>query len=1030
MSEHENGGPVGLPRKQDPYGAGADAEGRPRAKTNGYGECDRTRVHSVARGGGVDAWTIIDLLMKRWYWLLLGTAIGGVGFCALGWYLVKPKFTATAQILRQETPGKSDFFKTTPISAETFAGLIRSPEILQQVGDKLSPPVPPYLLNKWIKIDPEPDSDLVKISASARTPDYAVNLVNLYSSNAVWYLTEDDARKAAVIADDYLKKQLVKMDAQITEIEDRFRKMPVSGLRTNGLSRERLDQMSSEAAVSARRSVAGFGAVAQRLQTATQELNDLLSKFTEEHPSVMAKKQYIEELKKQMETASTNGITADFSLPLAATGRSDGNNPDIDIIFIKLRSLEDAKVDLQKRMEEAQLLALNKPASVRVFAPAEIKTLKGNLRRVKLGLAGIFGAMLGFLGSMGLVMLLEFLDNRLKTPEDIARVTRLPVLTTLGDLRLMKPEDRTQWAFRAWTMLQGRLSPSANHGLICGVTSAKAGEGRSTWISLLAEAAILTGYRVLTVATRPSTTHLGAPDEFANDLGVEMDQHEPNLKGHGENGHSAAVVSNVLTTPQKITEELTRPNSQPVVHIPLPGWVWNLERRNQWREALREWNQTENLVILVELPPADVPEAVLLGSNLPNMIWLTNSGAADAAETRAHLETLRHARCHLVGAVLNRAPNGSLKSRFPRWLGIAAAISTVALGQSYADDAQAPASSNAAQPPSNAVVPANAPAATAPDAAVPDDSAPQTNRTFSIVKPSQRAAWQDRLTLGPGDVFTLNLYGAPELTRAEVAIGPDGRVSYLEAQDVMASGLTIDELRSKLDQELGRFRRAPRTLITPVAFHSKKYYMLGKVATKGVYVLDRPLTLLEALARAHGFESALVDRNIYDLADYQHSFLAREGKRIPLNFERLFQQGDLTQNIAIEPGDYIYFAGTDVNEVYVVGEVRSPGPVTFRTDLTIIGAIAGRGGYTERAYKAKVVLVRGSLSNQQKIIVDTHAILDARQQDFRVQPRDIIFVKSRPFIRVEELADLAATAFIQSVVTEAVGVDVVKPTNQ
>jgi len=28
---------------------------------------------------------------------------------------------------------------------------------------------------------------------------------------------------------------------------------------------------------------------------------------------------------------------------------------------------------------------------------------------------------------------------------------------------------------------------------------------------------------------------------------------------------------------------------------------------------------------------------------------------------------------------------------------------------------------------------------------------------------------------------------------------------------------------------------------------------------------------------------------------------------MPLNFERLFQAGDLSQNIAIEPGDYLYF---------------------------------------------------------------------------------------------------------------------------
>jgi protein involved in polysaccharide export with SLBB domain len=252
-------------------------------------------------------------------------------------------------------------------------------------------------------------------------------------------------------------------------------------------------------------------------------------------------------------------------------------------------------------------------------------------------------------------------------------------------------------------------------------------------------------------------------------------------------------------------------------------------------------------------------------------------------------------------------------------------------------------------------------------------------------------------------------------------------VNYLEATNVLATGLTIDELRAKLDQELGNYRRAPRTMITPIVFRSKKYYMLGKVMTKGVYTLDRPITVLEAIARAHGLENGLVDRNVTDLADFQRSFLMRGGKRHPLNFEKLFQDGDLSQNLAIEPGDYIYFPSVNVSEVYVVGEVRLPGTAIYHPSLTIMGAISARGGYTDRAYKARVLVVRGSINHPEKFVVDTHSVLTGKGQDFKLQPKDIIFVNSRPFILVEELADLAMTAFIQELITSWVGVDVVKP---
>src|SRR5204863_4178139 len=110
-----------------------------------------------------------------------------------------------------------------------------------------------------------------------------------------------------------------------------------------------------------------------------------------------------------------------------------------------------------------------------------------------------------------------------------------------------------------------------------------------------------------------------------------------------------ALTASALFTPAMVTEKLMGPETDPLVHIPLPGWTWNLERRKQWQGALNVWRKIDNVVILVELPPASVPESVLLASNLPNLVWLVESGKSEATETRAQLDTLRHARCNLVG---------------------------------------------------------------------------------------------------------------------------------------------------------------------------------------------------------------------------------------------------------------------------------------------------------------------------------------------------------------------------------------------
>src|SRR6185437_10764954 len=85
-----------------------------------------------------------------------------------------------------------------------------------------------------------------------------------------------------------------------------------------------------------------------------------------------------------------------------------------------------------------------------------------------------------------------------------------------------------------------------------------------------------------------------------------------------------------------------------------------------------------------------------------------------------------------------------------------------------------------------------------------------------------------------------------------------------------------------------------------------------------------------------------VDYDVVDVADLQRAFLMRNNKRIPIDFEKLFGSGDLSQNIQIEPGDYLYFPSADVKEVYVLGEVALPGPVTYRPGMSMLGTISPR----------------------------------------------------------------------------------------
>jgi protein involved in polysaccharide export with SLBB domain len=304
-----------------------------------------------------------------------------------------------------------------------------------------------------------------------------------------------------------------------------------------------------------------------------------------------------------------------------------------------------------------------------------------------------------------------------------------------------------------------------------------------------------------------------------------------------------------------------------------------------------------------------------------------------------------------------------------------------------------------------------------PPGVIPVVPKPEAPLVFAGSNAKTRAGWQTRYTLGPNDVVNFSLYGRPELARPDALIGPDGRVSYLQAQGVMAAGLTIDELRDAVAAELSNYYRKPCVIVTPVEFRSKRFYILGKVVNKGSYTLERPLTVIEAVAGAGGLETGLFELNTVEMADLPRSFLIRNRKRVAVDFDKLFRQGDLSQNILIEPDDYLYFPSAIANEIYVLGAVKASGPQGISMDKSVLGAVTLAGGFVEGAYKQRVLVVRGGLDQPQRFIVNVADIIAGKAPDFRLEPRDIVYVANQPWSRVEDLANSAATAFISTMVT-------------
>lgn len=965
---------------------------------------------------------LVEVIKRKWYlWAGAGAFLFVTGI--LYTFLIT-RSSVSVQLMRREVPKlfqgsteNGEGFKPQQFTEQTLAALIKNPEVLRRVAAKAQPPISPAKLSYTLLVIPERETDLITLTLKGDSkPKDAVNLLNMYAVDVVKFTQEMQAKEAQAFAD-YVGEKLTKVERDLASVDAELKKLPPEAkIAGNEKLTEALLTQLSELEVKyelARMDLEHNNPITDKLQAARAELAGLLVRYTDAHPLVQDQRIKIQTLEAELANAGTNAVkfgaatsgrTSDALLAQTQSvekqseqlrvlrdqvrsklnGLSE-NGLDYAMIRTRFQSLEALRSALASRQREAQLFVENSLGYFSIFTPASLDRVSTKAHYKKGFLFSVVGGMFAMICVAGFILIVEIFDDRLKTAADVLRVTELPLLATLDDLDKMDERQQTAWAFRTWTILKGKLSESQTQGMVCGIISARHGEGRTTWINLLTKTAGQRGLRVLTVATKPTEE-------------PPIHPHEPMDQNSEQPAPTTMLSPSAFAFPAQVSQQLNDPHGNSIVHIPLPGWVWNLERRTQWQTALDHWRKIDNLILLVELPPACEPEAILLAENVPQLVWLTDSGKATIQETRAHLETLRHAGCNLVGTVLNHEPASFWNRIFVRRFGVASIFLALNF-YSLAAHAQQPA------------------------VAQPDQIATPTNafQSFSVTSPQQRANWQKRLTLGPGDILTLGFYGDTNLLKTDVIVRPDGRISYLQAHDVVATGLTVDELRDKLNNELSKYFRSPRVLVSPVAYHSKKYYVLGRVMRKGAFTLDRPITILEAVARANGLETGILNRNSVDLADLQRSFLIRDGKRVPIDFEKLFSGGDLSQNIPIEPDDLLYFPPSTLKEVYVVGEVGEPGVVAYTADTSIISAVTERGGFSPRSFKRRVLVVRGSLNEPETFVVDTWAITDGRLPDFKLQSKDIIYVSSRPFIRAEELLDLAATSFIQSAITAWTG---------
>lgn len=324
---------------------------------------------------------------------------------------------------------------------------------------------------------------------------------------------------------------------------------------------------------------------------------------------------------------------------------------------------------LLQKLKEAGITAGLRSSNIRVVDPALVPTSPARPQKARNILLSI---LVGLVGGVGLALFREYLDNTVKSPDDIETLTGLPSLAVVPSLpglnghhkRLSRvarealpssasgsrvellafaqPKSQISEAFRA--LRTSLLLSQAEHPpQVILVTSALPREGKTTAAVNLAVTFAQLGDRTLL---------------------LDSDLRKPGIRRvlnltAGKEGGLSSYLAGVMTLDEVVIPHPSIKNLEALTTGPIPPSPADLLSSHRMREALVELRRRFKFIVIDSPPILAATDAVILSSLTDGVLLVVRSGETPKEAFTRTRDLLGAVKSRLLGVVLNAVDSSS-----------------------------------------------------------------------------------------------------------------------------------------------------------------------------------------------------------------------------------------------------------------------------------------------------------------------------------------------------------------------------------